>query len=233
MIPQFIAIDGPAGVGKSTTARAVATRLGLPFLDTGALYRAAAWITGHRDIDVTNHQAVVRAVENARITFLEGDSATRVWVDGKEITDRLRTPETTKAVSSVCEIPALRRYLVGLLRDWAKRGFGVMEGRDIGTVVLPNAGLKVYMTARPEVRALRRGKEEGLSDNPKAIEKLEKELQLRDRRDMEREDSPLRQAKDAVLIDNSDLSFDEQVTMIIRLAAERFGAMLYGASSRP
>ena len=232
MIPQFIAIDGPAGVGKSTTARAVAKRLGLPYLDTGALYRAASWIAKRRDIDLNNHQVVTRAVENARIVFLEGESATRVWIDGQEITNSLRTPEINQAVSSVCEIPAVRQHLVKLQREWAERGFGIMEGRDIGTVVLPNAGLKLYMTARPEIRAQRRGKEEGISDDPKALAKLAEELRVRDKRDMKRDDSPLRRARNAVLIDNSDITFDEQVTMIIRLASERFGAKLYGASDR-
>ncbi len=233
MLTQFIAIDGPAGVGKSTTTRAVAKRLGMPCLDTGALYRAAAWIAIHKDVDLANHQVVARVVENAKLIFFGAESETRIWIDGCEITEDLRKPEITKVVSTVCEIPAVREHLVKLQREWAHRGFGVMEGRDIGTVVLPEAPLKIYMTARPEMRAQRRAKEEGIQDDPKALEKLTKQLKERDRRDTERDDSPLRQAKDAVLIDNSDLTFDEQVTTIIRMASEKFGTTLYGASGRP
>ncbi len=229
----LIAIDGPAGAGKSSTSRQVAWRLGVPYLDTGALYRAAAWAVLQKRVDPKDAPSVARTVEKAEITFAQSSGGIRVWVDGTDVTAPIRTPEVNGIVGRVCEVHDVRKKLVALQQSWAARGFGVMEGRDIGTVVLPNAGLKVFFTARPEIRAMRRGKEMGLDQDPAALTRLAAEIADRDKRDSEREDSPLKQAPDAVFFDNSDMTFDEQVDRILRLAAERFNLKLYAASERP
>ncbi len=232
MLP-LIAIDGPAGAGKSSTARQVAWRLGLPYLDTGALYRAAAWAALKQRTDVKDFASIARVVDKATITFAQAQRGVKVWVDGEDVTVAIRQPDVNKAVSPVCEVPEVRKKLVAMQRNWAARGFGVMEGRDIGTVVCPDAGLKVFMTARPEIRAMRRGKELGIDQAPQALARLTREIAERDRRDTERADSPLKPATDAVIFDTSDMTFIEQVDAIIRMASERFGTHLYGASTRP
>lgn len=229
MILPLIAIDGPAGVGKTSTACTVASRLGIPFLDTGAMYRAVTWIVSDNGVNPADIGAVNRLIARTQFRFAQGKNGVHFWVNNQEITDQLRTLEITRAVTAVCEIHDVRVYLVKLQREWAARGFGVMEGRDIATVVLPEAGLKIFMTARPDVRALRRAKELGISDDKQAITKLAGELAKRDRRDTEREDSPLRTANDAIVIDNSDMNFTEQVDQIIHLAAQRFSLNIFTA----
>jgi cytidylate kinase len=227
----LIAIDGPAGAGKSTTARKVADRLGLPYLDTGALYRAAACAVLQHHIDLKDQVAIARTVDKAVITFAQAERGLKVWVDGGDVTSAIRQPDVNLAVSPVCEVSEVRRKLVAMQRDWAARGFGVLEGRDIGTVVCPEAGLKIYMTAKPEIRAIRRGKELGIDQDPVALGKLTAEIAERDRRDTERADSPLRPADEAVILDTSDMTFTEQVDAIVRIASERFGSKLYAAST--
>ncbi|MBM3329561.1 MAG: (d)CMP kinase [Calditrichaeota bacterium] len=233
MSKPLIAIDGPAGVGKSSTARQVAWRLGLPYLDTGALYRAAAWAVIKAGVEVSQSTAVEKAVDKAEISFAQTSGGIRVWVDGVDVTTDIRSPVVNRVVSPVCEIPGVRGKLVALQRRWAARGFGVMEGRDIGTVVLPKAGLKIFMTARPEIRAIRRGRELGIEHDSEALTALTKELAERDKRDAERPHSPLAKASDALLIDNSEMTFEDQVDCILRLASERFGSRLYASSLRP
>lgn len=232
MNSPLIAIDGPAGTGKSTTSQAVARRLGLPYLDTGALYRAAAYAVIKKGISTGDSEIVAKTVLTTDFIFVQGEHGTHIQLDGTDVTSQLRTAKITRIVSEVCEVHKVRIHLVDLQRKWAARGFGVMEGRDIGTVVLPNAGLKIFLTARPEIRALRRAKDLGILEDPAAISKLTKELAERDRRDAEREDSPLKQAKDAILLDTSDLTFEEQVNRIVRIAADRFAIKVYSAAKR-
>jgi len=227
----LIAIDGPAGAGKSSTARALAAKLGMPYLDTGAIYRAVTYAVIKSGISRDAKQAITNLVRDTKINFIQSTEGTRMWINDIEVTTELRSAEVAKSISSVCEISDVRKNLVDMQRSWAKRNFGVMEGRDIGTVVLPEAGLKIFMIARPEVRAMRRGKDLGISDDPAALSALAKQLAERDRRDMERDDSPLTQANDAVQLDTSDLTFDEQVNFIVRLAAERFDLKLYGSKT--
>lgn len=227
MKAPLIAIDGPAGAGKSSTSIAVAWKLGIPYLDTGALYRAVAWYFIRHGVNMRSPATLERQIEKSGLVFTGGANGTRVWVENREITAVLRSQELTMKVGSVCEIPTVREWLVRVQRDWARRGFGIMEGRDIGTVVLPNASLKVYITARPEVRAGRRGLELGIDDG-EALSRLADEIAERDRRDAQRDESPMKPAKDAVVLDTSDLSFDEQVGSIIDLAAERFNLRIYG-----
>ena len=224
----LIAIDGPAGSGKSTTAKRVAQRLGIPYLDTGALYRSVAWLMSNRGLSTDNHPAITWLMDNLEMIFADGESGTRVWIGKEEVTGHLRSPEISQLASIICVLPVVRERMEVQQRRWADRGFGVMEGRDAGTVIIPNAGLKIYMTAHPDIRAARRAIQLGNADDPKAVSKIAKDIAQRDKRDEKRAESPLRKAKDAVEIDTSALTFDQQVEQIIRFAAERFNLKMYG-----
>jgi cytidylate kinase len=207
--PRVIAIDGPAGSGKSTVARAVSARTGLPYLDTGAMYRSVAFAALRSGVDPDDVEPVANL---ARDMKLEQTDDGRVLVDGADATIEIRGPEVTRAVSIVAANPAVRSEMRSRQREWAAtHGGGVMEGRDIGTVVFPDAALKVYLDAHPDVRAARRSKEvEDLS-----YETVASDLARRDALDQGREDSPLREADGAVVIDTSDLSVDDIVERIL------------------
>jgi cytidylate kinase len=207
--PRVIAIDGPAGSGKSTVARAVSARTGLPYLDTGAMYRSVAFAALRSGVDPDDVEPVANL---ARDMKLEQTDDGRVLVDGADATIEIRGPEVTRAVSIVAANPAVRSEMRSRQREWAAtHGGGVMEGRDIGTVVFPDAALKVYLDAHPEVRAARRSKEvEDLS-----YETVASDLARRDALDQGREDSPLREADGAVVIDTSDLSVANIVERIL------------------
>ena len=207
--PMVIAIDGPAGSGKSTVAKAVAVRLGLDYLDTGAMYRSVAFAALRGGVDPEDGEVVGNLARNVD---LEIDATGKVTVDGVDATIETRGPEVTRAVSIVAANPAVRTEMRARQRQWvAKRGGGVMEGRDIGTVVFPDAKLKVYLDASPEVRAARRSKE--VSDL--SYETVATDLARRDALDQNRTHDPLRTADDAVVIDTSDLSVDEIVDAIM------------------
>ena len=206
---KLIAIDGPAGSGKSTVARRLADRLGLEYLDTGAMYRGVAFAALRRGIDPADADDVGRLAEDLELDV----SDERVAVDGVDATIEIRGPEVTRAVSIVAANPRVRAELRRRQREWAtERGGGVMEGRDIGTVVFPDATLKVYLTATPEVRASRRSKEVSDLD----YETVAADLARRDALDEGRADSPLAQADDATIIDTSNLSIDEIVDVLQR-----------------
>ncbi len=199
---KVIAIDGPAGSGKSTVARGLARRLGLDYLDTGAMYRAVTFAALRRGVDPADPEPTA---ELARTIDLDV-STDGVWVDGVDATIEIRGPEVSRAVSLVAANPDVRAELVRRQRLWAtERGGGVLEGRDIGTVVFPDADLKVYLTARPDVRAERRAAEVTQLD----YETVAADLARRDALDQGRTDSPLRRADDAVEIDTSELTVDE------------------------
>ncbi|HEV7759784.1 MAG TPA: (d)CMP kinase [Acidimicrobiales bacterium] len=206
---RVIAIDGPAGSGKSTVARQLARHMGLEYLDTGAMYRAVTFAALRRQVDPADAD---RVAELARVVELEVEE-TGVRVDGVDATIEIRGPEVSRAVSVVAANPGVRAELVRRQREWAhKRGGGVMEGRDIGTVVFPDAVLKVYLTARPEVRAERRAAEViGLD-----YETVAADMARRDAYDSGRDTSPLRQADDALEVDTSDLTIDEIVESLAR-----------------
>jgi CMP/dCMP kinase len=197
---MLIAIDGPAGAGKSTVARAVARALGFEFLDSGAMYRAAAL-------------AALRGADPARAHVDVGE-----WIllDGEDVTDAIRTTEVTDMASKVSAIPAVREALVERQREIIAAGDHVAEGRDIGTVVWPGAELKVFLTAAPEERARRRAEQLGADASA-----ILAEQRLRDLRDTTREHSPLQPAPDAVELDTTGLAFDEVVARIVALTAER------------
>ena len=206
---RVIAIDGPAGSGKSTVARAVAARTGLEYLDTGAMYRAVTFAAIRRGVDPSDVDPVVKVARDLDLRM--SDDGT-VVVDGADATIEIRGPEVTRAVSIVAANPGVRAEMRQRQREWAaKHGGGVMEGRDIGTVVFPDAALKVYLDASPEVRASRRSKE--VADL--AYETVAADLARRDALDQGREDSPLREASDAVIIDTSDLSVDQIVDEVL------------------
>ncbi len=208
---RVIAIDGPAGSGKSTVARRLAEALGLDYLDTGAMYRAVTFAALRRGIDPTEQEPVAAV---ARTMELDQDADGTVRVDGHDATIEIRGPEVTRAVSLVAANPEVRTELRARQRQWAiEHGGGVIEGRDIGDVVFPDAELKVYLDARPEVRAARRSKE--VTDLDYAT--VAADLARRDALDQNRTANPLRQTEDALHVDTSDLDIDE----IVRLLQEQ------------
>ena len=205
-----IAIDGPAGSGKSTVAKAVAQRLGLEYLDTGAMYRAVTFAALRRQIDPDDQSAVASLVSDVELDV----SPEAVTVDGVNATVEIRGPEVTRAVSAVAANQRVRTELTRRMREWADgRGGGVIEGRDIGTVVFPDADLKLFITARAEVRAARRHKE--LSDLE--YDQVAASIAERDALDSGRSNAPLAKADDAVVIDTSDRSVDDLVDQILGL----------------
>lgn len=213
---RVIAIDGPAGSGKSTIGRALAERLGLTYLDTGAMYRAVAFLALRAGLDVEDDDAVSAA---AKEMVLDQDRG-RVVVNGHDAAHEIRGPEVSAAVSRVAALPSVREELRMRQRQWAEaHGGGVIEGRDIGSVVFPDALLKVYLTASPEVRAARRAAEMGEVDNGA----VERALVERDTADSNRSHSPLVQADGAVTVDSSTMGVDAVVDVIIELIEEREG----------
>lgn len=205
---RVIAIDGPAGSGKSTVARALAQRLGLKYLDTGAMYRGVTFAALRRNIDPAEADPVGVLARNIELEV----GLDYVYVDGRDATIEIRGPEVTRAVSAVAAIPAVREEMVQRQRDWARRnGGGVIEGRDIGSIVFPDAELKVYLDARPDIRASRRSKEVTDLD----YETVAADIARRDALDQGRESSPLSRAGDAVVLDTSDLEVDEIVDLLV------------------
>jgi cytidylate kinase len=213
-----VTLDGPSGTGKSTVARAVAVRLGAAYLDTGAMYRAATVAVLDAGVDPEDAEAVARTVAAARIVVGTEAGSERVEVDGVDVAVRIRGAEVTRSVSPVSAVPAVRRQLVAQQRALVGAAEAVVvEGRDIGTVVLPDATLKVYLTAAPEVRAQRRAGQLGLAGAAE-IDALAADLRRRDEYDSSRADSPLRPAADAVVVDSSELSQQAVVDRIVALA---------------
>jgi CMP/dCMP kinase len=209
---KVIAIDGPAGSGKSTVARAVAAKLGMPYLDTGAMYRAVAFSAIRRGVDPDDAPIVAKLAADMKL-----DVAERVMVDDVDATIEIRSPEVTRAVSVVAVNPEVRRELVRRQREWAEReGSGVIEGRDIGTVVFPEAPVKVYMTASDEERAQRRSQE--LLDMH--YDEVAADIARRDHIDSTREVAPLSVAPDAVVVDTTASSVEQVVDLVLSLAAE-------------
>lgn len=208
-----IAIDGPGGSGKSTVARLVAEQTGLPYLDTGAMYRAITFGVLERAIPPDDWAMIDKALPHIELDL----SASSVMVDGVDATEAIRGADVTAHVSAVSANPAVREAMVELQRQWLqKSGGGVIEGRDIGTVVVPDATLKVYVTASVRERARRRSLETG-----DTIDEVEADLVRRDKADSERQDSPLRPANDAVTVDTTGYEIAEVVDRIVALARER------------
>ena len=211
--PVVVAIDGPAGAGKSTIGKALARHLGLTYLDTGAMFRAVAWLARHHGIDPRSATEIAELARSMDLIQTEES----VVVDGHDVTADIRTIDIGELTSIVATHADVRAELRTRQREWAERnGGGVIEGRDIGTVVFPDAVLKVYLDASPRVRAERRVAQTGGS-----VDEVEAAIAERDARDRGRSDAPLRHGPDAVLVDTSDRSIDDVVTEIERLVKER------------
>ena len=220
---MIIAIDGPAGSGKSSTARAVAERLGFRHLDSGAFYRAITYAALQRGIPPEHWSGLDHALLNElAVTSQPGEDGFRLQVAGADVSEEIRTPEVNAHVSQMAAVPAVRDWLMDQLRAAGRASSLVSDGRDIGTVVFPEADLKVFLIAQSETRAKRRLAESG-KPNPTYVDVQNEvdRLGLRDRMDSQRATAPLKQAPDAVVIDTTDLSFDEQVNKIVQLAEKK------------
>jgi CMP/dCMP kinase len=213
-----IAIDGPAGSGKSSTSRGVAQALGLRYLDTGSLYRALTWWLLEQGVDVEDADAVTAHCGLAEVVAGTDPSAPTVVVDGVDVTAQVREPRVAAAVSAVSRVPALRERLVALQREVIGAGGIVVEGRDIGTVVAPDADLKIYLVADPQVRAARRAGDLGRGGDAEAVARTQEAMARRDTLDSTRTTSPLAKADDAVEIDTSHASLAEVIEAIVQQA---------------
>jgi CMP/dCMP kinase len=211
-----VAVDGPSGSGKSSTARGVASRLGLRYLDTGALYRAVTWWLLERGVDVHDSSAVARDLQSLELQLSTDPDDPRVRVDGTDVSDAIRERDVTNAVSAVSAVPAVRQYLVPVQRAVIDVGGVVVEGRDIGTVVAPEAPVKVFLTADSEARARRRSAELE-HDADATVSRTHEELRRRDHLDSSREVSPLARAEDAVELDSTDLTLEQVIDAIVVL----------------
>ncbi len=213
-----IAIDGPSGAGKSTMAKLVSQKLGIMYLDTGAMYRALALKAIRQNIDTNNSEKVSELLSDFNISIKYENGSQKVILNNEDISDKIRTDEVSMGASNVSAIPAVRKRLVELQQEMASNTSVVMDGRDIGTHVLPNADVKIFLTASVAQRALRRyneQKEKGILK--KSLDEIEKEIEIRDYNDSHRAASPLKQADDAVLLDTSNYSIEESVEKILEI----------------
>ena len=218
---RSIAIDGPAGAGKSTVARALAQKLQLIYVDTGAMYRVLALYCHDSGIDIKDTAEVIKNVYKPSIRLENSDKGQQIFLDGEDVTDLIRTNDIGNDASVVSTYPEVRKRLVEMQQEIAAHHDVVMDGRDIGTVVMPDAYLKIFLTADPRERAKRRVGELAAKGIEADIDEVEKEIKERDSRDANREVSPLRQADDAVLVDTTDMNVDEVVETIIGIYRER------------
>ncbi len=212
-----IAIDGPSGAGKSTVGRALAEVLSYTYLDTGAMYRALAVRALQQNIPLHDEPALARAASIARISFDE--TGKRVLLDGRDVTDEIRTREATRAASEVAKTGAVRRELVRRQQELGRAGGVVLDGRDIGSVVFPNAELKFYLDAAPETRARRRF-DEGQGQQA-SLQAILEDLRARDHQDMTRQDSPLVRTPDAIYVDTTEMTPDEVIAHLLALVRDR------------
>jgi len=218
---MVVAIDGPAGSGKSSTAKAVARRLGFMHLDTGAMYRAITLKALDHSIDHTDESRLKELVDTTSITFTGRVPAVTINLDGVDVTDAVRSDRVTKSVSDYCAPAVVRDALVALQRKLGRAESCVCEGRDIGTVVFPDADIKFFMVASVEARAERRRKDFLNLGVEKSIDELAAQIQERDRKDSSRANSPLKKADDAIELDTTDLTFEEQVDRIVALVRQK------------
>lgn len=217
----IVAIDGPAGSGKSSTAKEVARRLNFTYVDTGAMYRAATLATIRKNIDINDEEQITQLVRNLDIRFRWIDNTHHTFLDGKDVSDDIRTSAVAAMVSPVSAIPGVRVVMAAQQRAMAEIDNIVMEGRDIGTNVFPNADFKFYMDADIQVRAKRRMGDYQDLGQPLTIEKIIEELRKRDDIDSSRSHSPLKKADDAIIIDTTHLNFQEQVDRIVAIVTKK------------
>ena len=219
-----VAIDGPSGAGKSTLARAVAGRLGYVYVDTGAIYRTIGYYIWKAGVDPRDGAAVAAELPKLRVELRYGDDGLqRMFLNGQDVTDAIRLPEVSQYASQVSAHPAVRSYLLEMQRDLARTRSVVMDGRDIGTVVLPDAHVKVFLTASPEARAQRRMRELEQRGTPQPFAQVLEEIQQRDYNDTHRATAPLRQAADAVALDTTELNFQESEEALLCIIQKKLG----------
>jgi cytidylate kinase len=223
----IIAIDGPVGSGKSTLARGVAARMGYIYIDTGAMYRAVAMKALRRRVSLDAGDELAALTSDTRIDLRQQDGAQdgmqRVFLDGEDVTDAIRSPEVSQAASKIAVVAGVRKVLVAEQRRAGEQGGVVMEGRDIGSVVFPDAQLKIFLTASPEIRAQRRWREHEQKGDAIDLERTLEEIHERDRRDRERSTSPLVRAPDAVVVDSTAMEADEVARLVVMLANSQAG----------
>lgn len=212
-----IAIDGPGGAGKSTIAKAVAKKLGIVYVDTGALYRTIGYYARQKDISPTDRAAVSTCLPDIHIEVKYENGVQNVYLNGENPGDKIRTSEMSMYASAVSAIPEVRSFLLDTQRDIAKKNSVIMDGRDIGTVILPDAEVKIFMTASAECRARRRYEELCAKGQNVTYEAVFAEMNERDHNDSTRDIAPTAAAADAVLLDNSDLNFEESVDAVIEI----------------
>ena len=223
-----VAVDGPAGAGKSTVSRAAAKAMGYIYVDTGALYRAVGVNALRNGIDTKDRQAVSESLSDISVNLVFENGEQKVLLNGEDVSAEIRTPDASMAASDVSAVPKVRDFLFDLQRSIASNNNCIMDGRDIGTVVLPNAKVKVFLTASPEERAMRRFRELSEKVSTVKYEEVLEDLIKRDEQDEKRQQAPLKPAKDAIILDNSSLDISSATAEAIRLADERIGKKLFG-----
>lgn len=216
-----VAIDGPAGAGKSSASKIFARRMGYTYLDTGAMYRALTYEA--RRLGLSSDEEIIRMARQVQMTVAPGVAGMQVFLDGRDVTGELRTPDVSSHVSYVSAIPEVREIMVDLQRKLSAQGGTVLDGRDIGTVVLPHADVKIFLTASPHTRAVRRYNEISEKEPGATVASIEEDIKKRDLLDSTRKVAPLRPADDAVLLDNSDLTLEETAEEIARICREKAG----------
>lgn len=220
---KSVAIDGPSGAGKSTIARRVSEEFGFIYVDTGAIYRTVGLAAALRKLDPKDKAAVVAMLPEISIRLAYGeDGLQHMYLDGEDVTSRIRTPEISLYASGVSAHPEVRAYLMEMQRSLARENDVVMDGRDIGTVVLPDAGLKIFLTASPEARARRRCSELVAKGQDVQYEDVLRDLKLRDENDSTRAAAPLKAAEDALLLDTTEMDFEESCRAVAEMIRERF-----------
>lgn len=216
-----IAIDGPAGAGKSSIAKLAAKEMGFIYIDTGAMYRASALYAIENGIKICAESFTKEVLDKINIDIRYDEDGQRIFLCGKDVSKRIREADVSLGASDIAVIPAVRLKLVDLQRELAKGNNVIMDGRDIGTYVLPDAELKIYLTASVEERAMRRLKELKEKGQTADFEQVKKDIEYRDKNDSEREFAPLKRADDAVLVDSTDMTIDEVKNRILELAKEK------------
>ena len=216
-----IAIDGPGGAGKSTISKAVAAKLGIVYVDTGALYRTIGYYVRQKDLNPRDKDAVGAILPEISIEVAYVDGAQHVFLNGEDLGDKIRTPEMSMYASAVSAIPSVRAFLLETQKEIARKNSVIMDGRDIGTVILPNADCKIFLTASAECRAKRRYQELLAKGQNVTLEDVLREMNERDTQDSTREIAPAQAAPDAIVLDNSDLTFEESVEAVIDLVREK------------
>lgn len=216
-----IAIDGPAGAGKSSISKVVANELGYLYIDTGAMYRGVTWAVLDSNVDVNNQKDVEALLPSLDLTLEPTASACKVFVKGQDVTDLIRQQQINENVSTIASYKGVREYLVERQQAMAAVGGVILDGRDIGSVVLPDAELKIYLTASVDARAKRRWLEVQGTSNEQPLEDIKKNVESRDEMDKNRDESPLVCVEDAIIVDSSNMTFDETVEHILHLVQER------------